>query len=415
MARSLPSDINLNGSRRGAARESRDNMPIKSTRAACGIRVVATTLSTAEAVLAARNELADSVFQHIIVFFSTTHDPEFLLQELEQAFPDIAVSGCSTAGEVGPLGMTQGGIVFIAFPEAGFRILSEVIPDIDKGGVERASEIARRLRVQMISGVSRAAKENIFAFVLVDGLSEREESLTAALHWSLDDMELIGGSAGDGLAFQRTALIHKGKLIRRGAILFVIESAAPFRIFKSQNFEPTPIKLVVTAADTENRIVHDLNAEPAASAYASAIGVRVEELGPMAFASYPLVVKVGGEYYGRAIRNMNPDGGLSFHCAIDEGLVFTVGRTRDMVQTTLETLKHVDAEIGGIDFVLGFDCFLRRFDAEMWQVRHKVEEIYRQYHVAGFQTYGEQFNAMHLNQTLTGIAFAKPGGRIPHP
>lgn len=387
-------------------------MSTKTTRAACGVRVVASTLSTEEAVSAARAELADGVFQHIIVFFSVKHEPEVLLKALQQNFPDVTVSGCSTAGEVGPLGMTQGGIVFIAFPEKGFRVMSEVIPDIDKGGVERASEIARRLRVQMITGVSRAAKENIFALVLVDGLSDREEPLTAALHWSLDDMELLGGSAGDGLAFQRTALIHRGKLIRRGAILFVIETSSPFRVFKTQNFEPTPIKLVVTAADSENRIVYDLNAEPAASEYASAVGVTLDDLGPLTFATYPLVVKVGGEYYGRAIRNMNPDGSLSFLCAIDEGLVFTVGRPRDMVQSTLETLKQVDTELGGIDFVLGFDCFLRRLDAETGQLRHKVEEIYGRYGLAGFHTYGEQFNAMHLNQTLTGIAFSKPHGRI---
>ncbi|CCB67576.1 MULTISPECIES: FIST N-terminal domain-containing protein [unclassified Hyphomicrobium] len=390
-------------------------MSTKTTRAACGVRVVASTLSTEEAVSAARAELADGVFQHIIVFFSIKHDPEVLLKALQQNFPDVTVSGCSTAGEVGPLGMTQGGIVFIAFPEKGFRVMSEVIPDIDKGGVERASEIARRLRVQMITGVSRAAKENIFALVLVDGLSDREEPLTAALHWSLEDMELLGGSAGDGLAFQRTALIHRGKLIRRGAILFVIETSTPFRVFKTQNFEPTPIKLVVTAADSEHRIVYDLNAEPAASEYASAIGVSLDDLGPLSFATYPLVVKVGGEYYGRAIRNMNPDGSLSFLCAIDEGLVFTVGRPRDMVQSTLETLKQVDAALGGIDFVLGFDCFLRRIDAETGQLRHKVEEIYDRYGLAGFQTYGEQFNAMHLNQTLTGIAFSKPHGRIEPP
>lgn len=390
-------------------------MSTKTTRAACGVRVVASTLSTEEAVSAARAELADGVFQHIIVFFSIKHDPEVLLKALQQNFPDVTVSGCSTAGEVGPLGMTQGGIVFIAFPEKGFRVMSEVIPDIDKGGVERASEIARRLRVQMITGVSRAAKENIFALVLVDGLSDREEPLTAALHWSLEDMELLGGSAGDGLAFQRTALIHRGKLIRRGAILFVIETSAPFRVFKTQNFEPTPIKLVVTAADSEHRIVYDLNAEPAASEYASAIGVSLDDLGPLSFATYPLVVKVGGEYYGRAIRNMNPDGSLSFLCAIDEGLVFTVGRPRDMVQSTLETFKQVDAALGGIDFVLGFDCFLRRIDAETGQLRHKVEEIYDRYGLAGFQTYGEQFNAMHLNQTLTGIAFSKPHGRIEPP
>jgi hypothetical protein len=387
-------------------------MSTKCTRASCGIRVVASTLPTQQAVAAARNELADGVFQHIIVFFSVKHDAEILIEALKQGFPEVTVSGCSTAGEVGPLGMTQGGIVFIAFPEAGFRVMSEVIPDIDKGGVERASEIARRLRVQMITGVSRAARENIFALVLVDGLSDREEPLTAALHWSLDDMELVGGSAGDGLAFHRTSLIHRGTLVRRGAILFVIETAAPFRVFKTQNFEPTSIKLVVTAADSENRIVYDLNAEPAASEYAAAIGVPVQDLGPMTFAVHPLVVKVGGEYYGRAIRNMNPDGSLSFLCAIDEGLVFTVGQPRDMVQSTQETLEHIEADLGSIDFVLGFDCFLRRLDAETGQLRHKVEAIYRRYGLAGFHTYGEQFNAMHLNQTLTGIAFSKLHGRL---
>jgi hypothetical protein len=285
--------------------------------------------------------------------------------------------------------------------------MSEVIPEIDKAGVERASEIARKLRIQMLGSGRRSARDHIFALVLVDGLSNSEESLTAALHWSLDDIDLIGGSAGDGLAFQHTTLLHRGELIRRGAILFVIESASPFHVFKTQNFEPTPIKLVVTAADTENRIVYELNAEPAAREYAAAIGLMPDDLGPFSFASYPLVVKVGGDYYCRSIRNMNPDGSLSFFCAIDEGLVFTVARPRDMLRSTQETLEKIDASLGGTDFVLGFDCILRRLDAESRQVRHKVEEIYHRFGVAGFHTYGEQFNAMHLNQTLTGIAFAK--------
>jgi hypothetical protein len=80
-----------------------------------------------------------------------------------------------------------------------------------------------------------------------------------------------------------------------------------------------------------------------------------------------------------------------------------------MIHSTLETLEYIDAELGGIDFVLGFDCILRRLDAELGQLRHKVEEIYGRYGLAGFHTYGEQFNGMHLNQTLTGIAFSKPG------
>ena len=384
------------------------HMATKSRRAACGICAVASSLPiTRDAVTAAASELRDDVYQHIIAFFSIEHDPAVLTQELKHAFPDTPVSGCSTAGEVGPLGMTQGGLVLIAFPEAGFRVMSEVITDIDDAGVEHASEIARRLKMQIISGASRSLKDHVFALMLVDGLSNKEEALTAAVHWSLNDIELIGGSAGDGLAFRRTALIHRHKLLTRGAILFVIESAAPFAVFKTQNFEPTPIKLVVTAADTENRVVHELNAEPAAREYASAIGLLPNDLGPFSFASYPLVVKVGGDYYCRSIRNMNPDGSLSFFCAIDEGLVFTVARPRDMVRSTLETLEKIDASLGGTDFVLGFDCILRRLDAESRQVRHKVEEVYHKFGVTGFHTYGEQFNAMHLNQTLTGIAFGK--------
>jgi len=361
-----------------------------------------------DAVRACAAELRDETFQHIIVFFSSEHDTDVLIGELDQAFPDTPVSGCSTAGEIGPLGMMQGGIVMIAFPEQGFRVLSEVIPGTDQAGVERASEIARRLKTQLILGSNRSARDNVFALVLIDGLSNKEEALIAAIHWSLDDIELVGGSAGDGLAFRYTSLIHRRSAVRGGAILFVIESDAPFAVFKTQNFEPTPIKLVVTAADAENRIVYELNAEPASHEYAAAIGLRQNDLGPFSFASYPLVVKVGGDYYCRSIRNMNPDGSLSFFCAIDEGVVFTVAGPRDMIRSTQDTLETLDRKLGGMDFVLGFDCILRRLDSESRQVRHTIEDLYDRYGVAGFHTYGEQFNAMHLNQTLTGIAFGKP-------
>lgn len=385
-----------------------------STTSACGIRVAASNLSsTRDSVKAVKAELGDSRFQHLIAFFSIEHDAQSLVSDLEAAFPDTPVSGCSTAGEIGPLGMMQGGLVVIAFPEKGFRVLSEVIPDANQPGVERATEIARRLKIQASDGHSRIMGQ-VFALMLTDGLANKEEALTAAVHWALDDIELIGGSAGDGLAFRKTALVHRGRIVPASALLFLIESAYPFKVFKTQNFEPTPIKLVVTAANTENRVVYELNAEPAAREYAAAIGLQPDELGPFSFASYPLVVKIGGDFYCRSIRNMNPDGSLSFFCAIDEGLVFTVARPRDMVRSTHETLEQIDRLLGGTDVIIGFDCILRRLDAESRQVRHQVDEIYRRYGVTGFHTYGEQYNAMHLNQTLTGIAFGKADlGMLP--
>lgn len=384
-------------------------MPKAHTRQSdCGIRVAASSTSaTREAVLAAKAALAGGDYQQIVAFFGIDHDAPLLARALAAAFPGVPVSGCSTAGEIGPAGMMQGGLLLIAFPRSGFRVHSELITDIDHFGVERATESVRRLKAQVCPGATRLQRENVFALLLVDGLSNAEENIVAAIHWEIDDIELVGGSAGDGIGFDRTVMIHNGRVAQRAAILMMIESDYPFRVFKTQNFEPTGIKLVVTAADSENRIVHELNAEPAAREYAAAIGLQPDELGPFSFASYPLVVKVGGDYYCRSIRNMNPDGSLSFFCAIDEGLVLTVARPRDILSATEAALQELDAALGGIDLVVGFDCILRRLDAESRQIRHQMDELYKRYRVAGFHTYGEQYNAMHLNQTLTGIAFGR--------
>ena len=50
---------------------------------------------------------------------------------------------------------------------------------------------------------------------------------------------------------------------------------------------------------------------------------------------------------------------------------------------------------------------LRRLDAESRQVGHGIADLYRRYNVVGFETFGEQYRAMHLNQTFTGIAIGK--------
>ncbi len=377
----------------------------------CGIGVAS---SSAPAVNDAVREIKSKLtgdFQHIIALFSVDYDGAEVAAALAEAFPNVVVSGCSTSGGIGPAGLMESGLLLIAFPRQGFYIQTGVIEDVGASGVERASELVRELKSKIGAkqGDEKLA-ERVFGIMLVDGLSNSEELLVAAVHWACGDMQLIGGSAGDGLTFERTSLIHGGRALERSAVLIMVESEFPFRIFKTSNFEPTQIKLVVTAADTENRTVHELNAEPAAREYASAIGLMPDELGPFSFASYPLVVKVGGDYYCRSIRNMNPDGSLSFFCAIDEGLVFTVARPKDMLSSTARTLEDLDRALGGIDLVLGFDCVLRRLDAENRQVRRQMEDLYRKYGIVGFHTYGEQLNAMHLNQTLTGVAFGSRRG-----
>jgi hypothetical protein len=300
--------------------------------------------------------------------------------------------------------------VVIAFPAERFRIVSTVLDAIDHLDVERTASAVRALR-RTLDPLDPCrdgdAAGRRFALSLIDGLANAEETVVSAIAWALDGIPIVGGSAGDDLRFRDAVVIHGGRIHRKAAVLVLVETDFSVEIFKSDNFEPTQTKFVVTASDGERREVHELNAEPAAREYAMAIGLDPEGLSPMSFAAYPLAVKVGGEYFCRSIRRMNEDGSLSFFCAVDEGVVLTLAEPRDIVASTRAELARLDAQLGGVDLIIGFECVLRRLDAESRQVRHGITDLYRRYNVVGFETFGEQYRAMHLNQTFTGIAIGK--------
>jgi hypothetical protein len=376
----------------------------------CGIRTAWTeAASAADAVSDVADAVADAALSQIVVFFSADFDAEILARELESRFPGVPVAGCSMSGGIAPAGGLDRGLVAIAFPAERFRIVSTVLDAIDHLDVERTASAVRALR-RTLDPQERCREGDPsvagrrFALSLIDGLTNAEETVVSAIAWALDGIPIVGGSAGDDLRFRDAVLLHGGRIHRRAAVLILVETDFAVEIFKSDNFEPTQTKFVVTASDGERRTVHELNAEPAAREYAMAIGLDPEGLSPMSFAAYPLAVKVGGEYFCRSIRRMNEDGSLSFFCAVDEGVVLTLAEPRDIVASTRAELVRLDAVLGGVDLIIGFECVLRRLDAESRQVRHGIADLYRRYNVVGFETFGEQYRAMHLNQTFTGIA-----------
>lgn len=377
----------------------------------CGIWTAWTeAASAADAVADVARSIREPHLSQIVAFFSADYDAEALARELETRFPSVPVSGCSMSGGIAPAGGLDRGLVVIAFPAERFRIVSTVLDAIDHLDVERTASAVRALR-RTLDPLDPCrdgdAVGRRFALSLIDGLANAEETVVSAIAWALDGIPIVGGSAGDDLRFRDAVVIHGGRIHRKAAVLVLVETDFSVEIFKSDNFEPTQTKFVVTASDGERREVQELNAEPAAREYAMAIGLDPEGLSPMSFAAYPLAVKVGGEYFCRSIRRMNEDGSLSFFCAVDEGVVLTLAEPRDIVASTRAELARLDAQLGGVDLIIGFECVLRRLDAESRQVRHGITDLYRRYNVVGFETFGEQYRAMHLNQTLTGIAIGK--------
>jgi len=167
------------------------------------------------------------------------------------------------------------------------------------------------------------------------------------------------------------------------------------------------VKMVITAADPVTRIVQEINAEPAVEEYARLIGTTPECLGPGDFAAHPPMVRAGGEYYVRSIQTANPDNSLTFFCAIDEGVVLTLGEPTDIMANLHELFDDLDASVGGIDRILGFDCVLNLVEIVQRQLRDPVSALFAARGVVGFNTYGEQYHALHVNQSFTGLAIGR--------
>lgn len=387
----------------------RTQLASSSTRYASGLSALTTDEPDPNAfarAIAAEAAIVDAGFA--LLFFSQgLVDAAALAQALEIYAPSLAYAGCSTAGEITPRGLEEGHILALLLPSASFSTVSTMVEDLSSSGMDRITGEVVALRRLLQARVGHDRSMGIFALCFIDGLSYAEEAVTSAIHWGLDDIPLIGGSAGDDLKFETTSLMANGRVASDSAIVVLIATDIPFHVFKTDNFFPTDEKLVVTASDPDHRIVREFNATNAAEEYAASVGIPPQTLTPLSFASHPVVVKVGGEYYCRSIQRMHPDGSLSFFCAIDDGVVLSIAQPKNMVEATRTALQDVEHRLGGIDMILGFDCVLRRLDAHNRQVFRDISELYRTNKVIGFGTYGEQYRSMHLNQTFTGIAFGE--------
>ena len=116
-------------------------------------------------------------------------------------------------------------------------------------------------------------------------------------------------------------MYYDGAFHADSAVLALVTTNVPFRIFKTQHFVLTEQRVVVTAADAQRRIVSEIDGMPAAESYAQFIGADVQTLDPAQFATKPVLVLVDGTNYVRSIQKANPDGSLTFFCAIQEGII----------------------------------------------------------------------------------------------
>jgi len=362
-----------------------------------------------DAVTELASQLGDQHYALVAFFCGDRYDFQRLSQKLRQliALP-TALIGCTSAGEIGLYGYQNQSLVAIGLPADDFSVATEVLPNLTEFQI---ADCQRRIAATLQQSIQQSGARGFdqsLAFLLIDGLSMREEVVGRTVQLTLGAIPLIGGSAGDSLQFNQTLVFHDGQVLSNAAVLAIISTRLQFKILKIQHFERTATRMVVTAATPQKRIVSEINGCPAAIEYARIVGIPTNQLTPLAFAAYPVLVRIGGHEYVRSIQKVNPDHSLRFYCAIDEGIVLSRAQGIDAIASLQHALAAAATEIGPIQAVLACDCILRNLEFRQHGQFETISKILIEHHVAGFSSFGEMHLGVHINQTFTGVAFGLP-------
>lgn len=335
----------------------------------------------------------------LLFFCSSRYDLPRLATAINQRFSGDTL-GCTSSGLLGLRGFQRGGISAVSLSAAAFQIesfLVKPLSDCDRQ-VEAIAETLKRRDAQP------TARHRAFALLLVDGLSTKEEALVSALDRNLRGIPIVGGSAGDDLRLRETHVWFGGAFHTDAAVLAVVTTELPFQTLQVHHFVPSGRRLEITAASPLNRTILKINGEAAALAYADLVEVSMSDLNPNVFSRHPLLLERDGNYFVHSIQRVNGDGSLMMYSAVESGDQPSLGQPRDPLTALENAFGGLPQSVREPSLVIGFDCVLRRLEFEQRRLDATVGRFMADHNVIGFCTYGEQFNALHVNQTFTCVA-----------
>ena len=357
--------------------------------------------------LAASGDKPEEALAGLVCFVCASYDTARFAGAIAAALPGAPIYGCTTAGELTPDGWASHSVVAIGFLRKNFTLVAHMLENLSHFGVEEGRASISEARAALMSIGPDVEPEHCFGLLLIDGMCRREEAVISALYSALDDIAVVGGSAGDGMSFEKTWIIRDGEPFPRRRPVDAVSHRPALRgrsraIISSRR----RLKMVVTDADTELRVVSELNAEPAATEYAHQVGLVESSLDAFSFASHPVLVRRRRPVLCPSIQTRERRRLAELFLRHRRG----PGADRRQVARPLSSaaqrlFERMEAELGELSLYIGFDCILRRLDAEQPANRPTTCPSFTGSHrVFGFNTYGEQFRSMHVNQTFTGIA-----------
>jgi hypothetical protein len=343
-----------------------------------------------------------------LVFASPRYPPDAFARALAEAFGPIPVYGCTTAGELGLDGFSEGGAVAMSVASRRFRAGAGLAADLDRSALSSG----RRAMLAATEALGRRPEElsasRHVALSLIDGSSHGEEGFIAGAAGSAPGIPFVGGSASYGLQGPPTARVFAGGRAHPNAgLILLMETDHPFTVIMSEHMVPTERRIVVTASDPGRRMVHELDGRPARIVFSEMLGAASAEITDEIAGRNPFGYYVGGRAYVRSVMALEGDS-LRFACAVEDGVILRMMRAGEMLETTRRSLLEASERVGGeIRALIAFNCLGRYLETQAAGTTSLMGAELTNHPVIGFNTFGEQINSLHMNHTLAALAIGE--------
>lgn len=328
-----------------------------------------------------------------------------VLSELHNRFPEALIIGCSTAGEISGITVTDQTIALTAiqFEKTQLKLVSVKFGDT-LSSKKTGEELSKKLY----------NKELKHVFVLSDGLNVNGVDLLAGLKSNLNDVSITGGMAADGEDFNKTFVIKNNEILEDTVVALGLYGESINVGFGSEGgWDSFGIERLVTKS--KKNVLYELDGEPALLFYKRLLGKDAANL-PSSGLLFPFNLRIGdkGMPIVRGISGINEeDQSLIFGTDIPEGAYMRlmkgnadrlINGARYSAEAATQKLKE------GVELAILITCIGRRLvlkqlvEEEVEAVEAVVGEGSK---ITGFYSYGEiapfgELSACELHhQTMT--------------
>jgi hypothetical protein len=354
---------------------------------------------------------------HVLFVFGSrqTLQTAAIIKELRKNYPKAHICGCSTAGEIKGVNVSDNTLVATAVSfdqtqvETAKVKLSEVANNSFQAGAKLAESLSRN--------------DLIHVFVLSDGLGINGSALARGIQKSLPgNVSVTGGLAGDGANFKETVVLSNGNAPEKDEIVAIGFYGNHLKVGYGSDggWDPFGPERLITSAD--GNILYEFDGRSALEVYKKYLGEHAKGL-PATGLLFPLSIKtdIEGVELVRTILSIDEKTqSMTFAGDIPQGKYARLMKANfDRLIDGAMNAANLTQKTSGVknpDLAILISCVGRKLVLKQ-RVEEEVEGVQdilgKKTVMTGFYSYGEicppkqRGNCELHNQTMTITTFSE--------